>query len=113
MGRARNWMLGAALALGVLGLGATSAHAARVRIAVGFGGPVAYIPPSPGPGYFWVAGYTYNGYWVPGRWQYDRHYRPYSDGRYYGRHWRERDRGWIRARDRRYDRRAWRRGYRR
>jgi hypothetical protein len=61
-------VLGAALAAGTLGLGATQAQAARVRIVVG--GPVAYVPPCPGPGYFWTAGYYDGGVWVPGFWRF-------------------------------------------
>lgn len=61
-----KWMLGAAIVAGGLGLGATSAQAAEFRVAIG--GPAAYIPPCPGPGYAWVAGYYNNGYWVPGYW---------------------------------------------
>ena len=59
--------LGAAMAAGTLGMGAAPAQAARVGIYVGVGGP-AYVPPCPGPGYAWVAGYWNNGYWVPGYW---------------------------------------------
>jgi hypothetical protein len=65
----RNWMLGAAVVAGGLGMGAAPAQAAE------FGrydrGPAAYIPPCPGPGYVWVAGYEAYGYWVPGRWQFN------------------------------------------
>jgi hypothetical protein len=68
MGSLKSWMLGAAMVAGGLGLGATTAHAARVGVYIG--GPVAYVPPSPGPGYVWVAGYQANGYWVPGRWNF-------------------------------------------
>ncbi|MFZ0301289.1 MAG: hypothetical protein WAL75_01335 [Terracidiphilus sp.] len=60
-------VLGAALIAGTLGLGATQAKAA-VRIVVG--GPVAYVPPCPGPGYFWTAGYYNAGVWVPGFWRF-------------------------------------------
>jgi len=63
-----KWVLGAAIVAGGLGLGATSAQAAEFRVVVG--GPVAYVPPCPGPGYSWVAGYYADGYWVPGRWNY-------------------------------------------
>lgn len=61
--------LGAAMAAGVLGVGAAPAQAARVGIYVGVGGP-AYVPPCPGPGYAWVAGYWNGGYWVPGYWNF-------------------------------------------
>ena len=63
-----KFMLGAALVAGGLGLGATTAQAAEFRVVVG--GPTAYIPPYPGPGYVWVAGYYNDGYWVPGYWNY-------------------------------------------
>ena len=63
-----KFMLGAALVAGGLGLGATSAQAAEFRVVVG--GPAAYIPPCPGAGYVWVAGYYNDGYWVPGYWNY-------------------------------------------
>ena len=66
MGSMKKWMLGAALAAGALGMGAAPAEAARVGIYIG--GPAAYVPPCPGPGYVWVAGYWANGYWVPGYW---------------------------------------------
>jgi hypothetical protein len=66
MGSMRNWMLGAAVAAGAAGLGTTTAQAAEFGIYVR--GPVAYVPPCPGPGYVWTAGYMANGYWVPGYW---------------------------------------------
>lgn len=69
MRNTRNWMLGAAMVAGGLGVAAVTAQAAE------FGayarGPVAYVPPCPGPGYVWVAGYQANGYWVPGRWNFN------------------------------------------
>jgi hypothetical protein len=66
-----KWMLGAAVVAGTLGLGASTANAAQVRFGVVVGGgPVAYVPPCPGPGYQWTAGYYSGGYWVPGRWAY-------------------------------------------
>jgi len=67
MSSMRNWMLGAAMAAGAAGLGAIPAHAAQFGIYVG-NGPAAYVPPTPGPGYVWVAGYMSDGYWIPGRW---------------------------------------------
>ena len=80
-----------ALALtGVLGLGAAAAQA-RAGIYVGIGGGDPYyaaVPPCPGPGYFWSAGY-YNGpVFVPGRWIYrgydrDAYARSYSYGNGY------------------------------
>ena len=70
MGSMKKWMLGAALAAGVVGMSAVPAQAAHVGIYVGVGAPVAYVPPCPGPGYAWVAGYWANGYWVPGYWNF-------------------------------------------
>ncbi len=64
----RNWMLGAAVVAGGLGLGATTAQAAEFGVYVR--GPVAYVPPCPGPGYVWVNGYMANGYWIEGRWNF-------------------------------------------
>jgi hypothetical protein len=88
----KSLMLGAAILAGAAGLGAASANAAQFGIYIG--APAAYVPPSPGPGYAWIAGYYANGYWVPGRWalaaRYDR------DDFY-----RDRDRDWDR---RHYDR---------
>jgi len=60
--------LGAAMVAGTLGMSAAPAQAAR--IGVYFGAPVAYVPPCPGPGYAWVAGYWNGGVWVPGYWNY-------------------------------------------
>jgi hypothetical protein len=100
MGSMKSWMLGAAVVAGVAGLGATTAHAAEFGIYAR--GPVAYVPPCPGPGYVWIAGYMANGYWIPGRWNFtgvrggDRFYR-YDRGRGF-------DRGWNRAWDRDHDR---------
>ena len=68
MNSMRNWMLGAAVVASGLSVGAATAQAAE------FGryarGPAAYVPPCPGPGYVWVAGYEAYGYWVPGRWEF-------------------------------------------
>jgi hypothetical protein len=69
MGSMKKWMLAAALALGTVGLGATQAQAARIGVGVYVGGPVAYVPPCPGPGYLWTAGYYNGGVWVPGFWR--------------------------------------------
>ncbi len=63
-----KFVLGAAIVAGGLGLGATTAQAAEFRVVVR--GPVAYVPPCPGPGYTWTAGYYSDGYWVPGTWNY-------------------------------------------
>ena len=68
MGNTMKWMLAAALTFGSLGLAAAPANAAEIGIYVR--GPVAYVPPCPGPGYVWVAGYYANGYWVPGYWNF-------------------------------------------
>jgi hypothetical protein len=99
----KKWIFGAAVLAGALSLGATSAQAAQFRVYVG--GPVAYAPPSPGPGYFWTAGYYSGGYWVPGRWDFrgnfDRdHFVGYAG--HFDRdrdHDRGSDRGWDRGRD--------------
>ena len=65
-----KWILGAAVLAGGLGLGSATAQAAEFRVYAR--GPVAYVPPCPGPGYVWVAGYYNNGDWVPGYWNYPR-----------------------------------------
>lgn len=68
MSSMKSWMMGAAILAGGLALGANPAQAAEFGIVVR--GPVAYVPPCPGPGYVWVAGYQSHGFWVPGRWNY-------------------------------------------
>jgi hypothetical protein len=109
-----KWMLGAAVAAGTLGLGTAAAHAAQIGVYVS-GGPVAYVPPCPGPGYQWVAGYYSDGYWVAGRWAYvgarpydrdDYRFRAYDRDRD---HWGGRDRD--RDRDHQGDRDRDRGGY--
>jgi hypothetical protein len=102
MNSMRKWMLGAAVAAGAFGLGATSAQAAEFGVYVR--GPVAYVPPCPGPGYVWVAGYQSNGYWVPGRWDFRGGYRNDYVARYDGRRDFDRGRGWDRGRDHDRDR---------
>lgn len=96
-----KWMLGAAVMAGTLGLGTTTAHAAQFGVYVR-SGPVAYVPPSPGPGYVWAAGYYDGGYWVPGRWNFVGVRRGF-DRDDYARVYRGRDdyrgRGWDRDRD--------------
>lgn len=91
----------------------------RVFIGIGVGGHgyypppppvVAYAPPCPGPGFYWVPGYSYrigprpfwrNGYWAPRpHWVGPRYYRHddrYRGDRYYryDRHDRD-DRRWRR-----------------
>jgi len=97
-----KFVLGAAIVAGGLGLGATSAQAAEFRIVVG--GPVAYVPPCPGPGYTWTAGYYSSGYWVPGAWNYVGVGFVPARGRFYID--RDHDRGYVYADrdDRRFDR---------
>ena len=94
-----KWMLGAAVVAGGLGLAATPAKAAEFGVYIG--GPTAYVPPCPGPGYQWVAGYYSGGYWVPGRWA-------FGGGNHYVRYYGDRDdhRAYYRDRDdyRRHDR---------
>jgi hypothetical protein len=68
MGNMKSWMLGAAVVAGGLALGAGTAQAAEFGVYAR--GPVAYVPPCPGPGYVWIAGYQTNGYWIPGRWNF-------------------------------------------
>lgn len=100
MNRMRSWMLGAAVLAAGAGLGATNAQAAEFGFHVR--GPAVYVPPCPGPGYVWIAGYQADGYWVPGRWSFgggvDRgHFARYDGnrGRDFGRH---DDRGHARGR---------------
>ena len=91
-----KWMLGAAIVAGGLGLGATKAQAAEFRVVIG--GPRAYVPPCPGPGYVWVNGYYDGGYWVPGSWNYQGVGFRYDRDDY--RHVdRDGDRGFYAARD--------------
>jgi hypothetical protein len=95
----RNLVLGAAVLAATAGFGATKANAA-VRVFVG--GPVAYVPACPGPGYAWVAGYYASGYWVPGRWNFVGVRGPvvvdrFHQDRFYDQRF---DRGWDRAHDR-------------
>lgn len=100
MSSIKNWMLGAAVVAGALGLGASTAQAAEFGIYAR--GPVAYVPPSPGPGYVWVAGYMDDGYWIPGRWNFVGYRGGYRFNSYM--HFdRDRDRHWDRDRDRRRD----------
>jgi len=95
MGSMRNWMLGAAMVAGVAAVGATTAQAAEFGVYVR--GPVAYVPPCPGPGYIWTAGYMANGYWIPGFWH-------FGGGRFFGPEVRY-DRGFYgRGFDRHFDR---------
>lgn len=102
MKRMAKWMLGAAVVAGGLGLAATPAKAAEWGVYIG--GPAAYVPPCPGPGYEWVAGYYSGGYWVPGRWAYSGagYYGDRDDYRVY-----YRDRDDYRRHDWDHDRRDW------
>lgn len=98
----KKWMLGAAVFAGALSLGTTPAKAAGVRVYVG--GPVAYVPPCPGPGYTWAAGYYAGGYWVPGRWNFIGVRGPAPVVRFdyrhdFDRHDFDRGRGWDRDHD--------------
>jgi len=87
MGSMKKWMLGVALAAGIVGMGAAPAQAARVGIYIG--ARATY----PGPGYVWVNGYWANGYFVPGYWSYVgggpviRGGIVIGHGPYYGRHY--------------------------
>jgi hypothetical protein len=74
-----------------LGLAATPAKAAEFGVYIG--GPAAYVPPCPGPGYEWVAGYYSGSYWVPGRWAFAGYHN--NVARYYG----DRDRVYYNDRD--------------
>ncbi|HTW79303.1 MAG TPA: hypothetical protein VME23_07170 [Terracidiphilus sp.] len=80
----KKMVLGAAMVAGTLGLGATQAQAARIGIVVG--APVAYVPPCPGAGYAWVAGYYNGGVWVPGFWRAPRVGVYVGPGFYHGRY---------------------------
>lgn len=103
----KNWMLGATVLAGAAGLASIPSQAAEFGIYVQ--GPAAYVPPCPGPGYVWSAGYMSDGYWIPGRWSFagyrDRDRFERRDfgrddrGRYF-----DRDRGWDRDRERDHDR---------
>ncbi len=97
MASMKSLMLGAAILAGAAGLGTTNANAAQFGIYIG--GPTAYAPPSPGPGYAWVAGYYDGGYWIPGRWAFVGHFD--RDDYYRGRDW-DGDRYYDRGRN--YDR---------
>ena len=90
-----KWILGVAVVAGGFGLGATTAQAAEFGIYAR--GPVAYVPPCPGPGYVWAAGYQSDGYWVPGRWNY-LGVQGYGGQRFDRYDYQDRDRGWDRNR---------------
>ena len=101
MSSMKSWMLGAAVVVAGLGASATMAQAAEFGVYVR--GPVAYVPPCPGAGYFWTAGYRVNGYWMPGRWEFRGDRDRGAFARYDGR--RDFDRHYDRDRDRDHYRR--------
>jgi hypothetical protein len=68
MNSMKKFFLGAALAVGALTMSAVPAQAARIGFYVG--ARAVAIPACPGPGYAWVGGYSNNGYWVPGYWNF-------------------------------------------
>jgi hypothetical protein len=99
-----KWMAPVILA-GILMTGGSLFAQSRFSVGIGVGLPgyyapppvVAYRPPYPGPGYYWVDGY-YNpygswiaGYWAPPAYGYGYGYvapRYYSAPRYYGSYYR-------------------------
>lgn len=68
MGSMKKWMFAAAFAIGALSFTVPQAQAARIGVYIG--APAAYVPPCPGAGYVWVAGFWANGYWTPGYWNF-------------------------------------------
>ena len=103
-----KWMLSAAVLAGALVLGTAKADAAQFGVYVQ-GGPVAYVPPCPGPGYVWAGGYWNGGYWVPGRWNFVGVRRDFDRDDYRAYY---RDRDDYRGRDRDGDHdRGWHRGW--
>jgi hypothetical protein len=107
MSSMKTWMLGTAMLAGGLGLAVPQANAAQFGIYLG--APAAYVPPCPGPGYQWIAGYYAEGYWMPGRWAFvgaGATVGGYGYGRDFDhRDW-DRDRGFDRDRGRDYGRRG-------
>jgi hypothetical protein len=93
MGSMKKMMLGAALAIGAATLTAVPAHAA-VRFGIFVGGPGAYVPPCPGPGYAWVNGYWDDGAWTPGYWNFVGGGPAYGMGFYGGGPYWHHDDGW-------------------
>lgn len=88
----RKLMLGVVVAAGLLGAGTVAASAAPLEFHARYG--AEYVPPCPGEGYFWTAGYYNGGYWVPGAWEF-RGRRDFDGGYGYRRDFR---------RDERFDR---------
>jgi len=80
----RSLMVGVALLGGLAGVGTVAAKAAPIEFHERF--EAGYIPPCPGEGYIWTAGYYNGGYWVPGAWvfrghrDFDRGYAYYGGG---------------------------------
>jgi len=80
----RSLMVGVALLGGLFGAGTVAASAAPIEFHERF--EAGYIPPCPGDGYVWTAGYYNGGYWVPGEWifrggrGFDRGYAYYGGG---------------------------------
>lgn len=73
------------------------------RVGVAVGGPVVandYIPPCPGDGYVWTAGYYNAGVWMPGQWVFRGGYGVARYDRDVYRHDRDFDRGYVRGYDR-------------
>ena len=93
---------------GLLGIAAAAAQA-QVGVYVGVRAPirpvvVAAVPPCPGDGYIWTAGYYAGPTWYPGRWVYRGYDRAYADRDYNRHEYRYYDRD-HRDHDRRFDRR--------
>ena len=101
----KSWMPGAAVVAGVVGMGAGTAQAAESGVYAR--GPAAYMPPCPGPGFEWVAGYQARGCWVPGRWAVLEHRDRLDREERMARRDHERDRVVARHEDRMRDRRGW------
>lgn len=81
------------------------------QVGVAVGAPVVadnYIPPCPGDGYVWTAGYYNGGIWVPGSWVFRGGYGVarvdhdgyFGRGRDFDRHDRDFNRGYARGYDR-------------
>ena len=77
------------LAAFLLGGGALHAQRPRISVGIGIGGPppaVAYVPASPGPGYYWVQPYWDGNVWVHGYWAPPAYYGGFYVGHGYH-HW--------------------------
>jgi hypothetical protein len=78
---------------GLLGIAAAAAQA-QVGVYLGVRAPispvvVAAVPPCPGDGYIWTAGYYAGRTWYPGRWVYRGYDRGYVARGFYGHPYRE------------------------